>query len=126
MPTTSNAQKEKNVTTQKAATQSKKAGNAASKKSSTNRNWNVKGVIPETRVAVRKAAQKEGKKIGEWVNEKLMFAAQETLTSQPKLPARTIEDTLAELSKNFGVIAEKVNQIETNQKKPLLKRVFGL
>lgn len=56
--------------------------------------WQVKGVSFETREAVKAAARKSGKPIGQWVNETLHDAAVRDLSGQANLPAHRIEDQL--------------------------------
>jgi predicted HicB family RNase H-like nuclease len=50
-----------------------------SAKSQTVPKWTLKGIEPETRRAIEKAAKKEGKGLGQYCNEKLRIAATETL-----------------------------------------------
>ena len=47
--------------------------------------WTVRGVSPETRAAAKRAAQRAGKTLGEWVDDALRRAATERLTEA--LPA---------------------------------------
>ena len=60
--------------------------------------WQVKGVTPETREAVKRAARKSGMAIGTWTNEVLHRAAVDDLTGRDTLPAHRVEDQLAEIS----------------------------
>lgn len=76
--------------------------------------WQVKGVTPETRESVRRAARKAGLPIGEWVNQVLHRAAVEALTGQEQLPAKRLEDQLAEIS-------GKLDDLQ----RPFWKRFFG-
>lgn len=63
-----------------------------------NQAWQVKGVSPETREAVRHAARKTGKTIGQWVDDTLHREAVADITGQKDLPAKRLEDQLAELN----------------------------
>lgn len=45
--------------------------------------WTVRGVAPETRAAAKKAANRAGKTLGEWVDDTLRRAATEKLTEGP-------------------------------------------
>lgn len=57
--------------------------------------WQVKGVTPETREAVNRAARKSGKTIGQWVDETLHREAVAELTGKDNLPMERLEDQLA-------------------------------
>ena len=74
-------------------------------KTSTTKNtpWQVKGVSPETREAVKYAARKSGKSIGQWVNDTLHCVATEELTAvSSQLPAQRLEDQLDEINKRLN------------------------
>ena len=58
--------------------------------------WTIRGVSPETRTAVKKAARRAGQTIGEWMDETLREVATNGL--QRNLPAQRLEDQLAEIS----------------------------
>jgi len=60
--------------------------------------WQVKGVTPETREAIKQAARKSGKTIGQWVNETLHREAVADITGQKNLPAKLLEDQLSSIS----------------------------
>ena len=61
--------------------------------------WQVKGIDPETRAAVREAARRAGVSIGAWTNEVLHREAVAQLTGDRNLPAPAIENQLAELAR---------------------------
>ena len=75
--------------------------------------WQVKGVSFETREAVKKAARKSGRTIGQWTNEALHKAAIETITGQQTLPAHRLEKQLSEISDKLDTIDQ-----------PLWRRIF--
>lgn len=62
--------------------------------------WSVKGVSPETREAVKRAARKSGKTMGEWIDEALRLAATDALKQEPQHPPpmKRLEDQLAEIT----------------------------
>ena len=66
--------------------------------------WQVKGVMPETREAVKQAARRSGKTIGAWVNDALHQAAVEDITGKGSLPAKRLEDQLAELNDKIDAL----------------------
>ena len=74
--------------------------------------WSVKGVSPETREAVKKAARRSGQTIGEWMDENLRIAATDGLKGN--LPAQRMEDQLEAISTKL----DRLNQ-------PFWKRIFG-
>lgn len=76
--------------------------------------WQVKGVKPETREAVKQAARRKGKTIGAWVNDTLHKAAVEDITGQSSLPAHRVEEQLASIS-------DKLDSMQ----RPFWQRVFG-
>ena len=61
--------------------------------------WQVKGIEPETRAAVKEAARRAGMSIGAWTNEVLHREAVAELTGDRHLPALAVEDQLAELAR---------------------------
>ena len=61
--------------------------------------WQVKGIEPETRAAVREAARRASMSIGAWTNEVLHREAVAELTGDRNLPALAIEDQLTELAR---------------------------
>lgn len=65
-------------------------------KNETNATWTVRGVTPETRAAVKKAARKAGVPMGAWIDEHLRLAATDGL--KHALPAQRVEDQLAEIT----------------------------
>ena len=76
--------------------------------------WQVKGVTFETREAVKTAARKSGKTMGEWVNETLHAAAVAAISGQSNLPAHRIEDQL-------DAITAQLDEL----RRPFWRRLFG-
>lgn len=76
--------------------------------------WQVKGVEPETREAVKQAARRKGMTIGAWVNDTLHKAAVEDITGQSTLPAHRLEEQL-------DAITEKLDAMQ----QPFWKRMFS-
>lgn len=74
--------------------------------------WTVRGVTPETREAVKKAARRSGMTMGAWLEENLRLAATDGL--KRTLPAQRVEDQLA-------AISDKLDAMQ----KPLWRRLFG-
>lgn len=89
---------------------------SAKAKTSTTKNpaWQVKGVTPETREAVKQAARKGGKTIGEWVNDALHKSAIEELTAKQNIPAVRVEDQLSEITARLDHLSQ-----------PIWKRIFA-
>lgn len=87
------------------------------RKTSTTKNqaWQVKGVSPETREAVKQAARKTGKTIGQWVDETLHREAVADITGQKNLPAKRLEDQLSELNAKLD-----------EMRRPFWQRLFKL
>ncbi|MCE7031000.1 hypothetical protein [Jiella avicenniae] len=82
----------------------KKSRSTARKQAGGGNVWGVRGVSPETRVAVGKAARRAGVSIGEFCDRALRDAATETLKDQP--PAPRLEDTLAQIAEKMAAQAE--------------------
>jgi len=76
--------------------------------------WQVKGVEPETREAVKQAARRKGMTIGAWVNDTLHKAAVEDITGQSTLPAHRLEEQLDAISSKLDTM-----------NKPFWQRVFS-
>jgi len=74
--------------------------------------WTVRGVTPETREAVKKAARRSGMTMGAWLEENLRLAATDGL--KRTLPAQRVEDQLS-------AISDKLDAMQ----KPLWRRFFG-
>lgn len=80
--------------------------------------WTVRGVSHETRAAVKIAARKAGKPMGEWLDDSLSRAAIEQ-ASHAHVPAPRIEDALAK-------IVERLEAIEGRpQPRGFWSRMFG-
>ena len=87
-------------------------------KTSTTKNqaWQVKGVTPETREAIKQAARKSGMTIGQWVDETLHREAVAELTGKASqnLPMETLET-------QFQAINDKLDRID----QPFWRKIFG-
>ena len=77
--------------------------------------WNVKGVTPETRAAVKAAARRAGTTIGAWTNEALHRAATAELTGNAGLPAPRIDEQLAAIERRLDDLS-----------RPFWRRLFRL
>ncbi|GGD19800.1 hypothetical protein GTQ45_03255 [Pyruvatibacter mobilis] len=51
--------------------------------------WSVKGIEPEAREAAKSAARREGKTLGQWLNEKIIDASDADMPDMPGAPAST-------------------------------------
>jgi hypothetical protein len=101
--------------------------------------WSLRGVEPETRTALNKAADKLGKTIGEFFNEDLRVYATEILQGQPSSPPaapRDIEQMIeAKMTTMGDTLSAKLIEHITSQiqnakpadepKKGLLARILG-
>ena len=77
--------------------------------------WQVKGVTPETREAIKQAARKSGMTIGQWVNDTLHREAVAELTGKTdNLPMETLENQFAEIN-------AKLDRLD----KPFWQRMFS-
>ena len=76
-------------------TQENKATRSKTRKTTTDP-WTVRGVSPETREAVKKAARRSGVTMGAWLEENLRLAATDGL--KQTLPAQRVEDQLEAIS----------------------------
>jgi CHAD domain-containing protein len=99
--------------------------NTKKTKSSTAQNWNIKGIEPETRQKVTKAAKKSGVTIGAYVNRVLLEAANSDLSRKNKseVPVKMddIQDQLSNMNDAISALAEKLNQ----PKESVWKKIFG-
>lgn len=91
--------------------------------------WTVKGIEIETRIAVQKAAKKEGMTLGKYCNTKLREAAHESLKANT-LPIRT-EDLKDEIKNHIDSLKEDLYKIikdalEENSSKStsFLRKIF--
>ena len=75
--------------------------------------WQVKGVTPETRAAVKAAARRAGTTIGAWTNETLHRAATAELTGNTGLPAPRIDEQLEAIERRLDDLS-----------RPLWRRLF--
>ncbi len=81
------------------------------KTSKTNSTWTVRGVTLDTRSAVKVAARRSGKTLGEWLEETLSTSARKD-SSHNNVPAPRIEDTLTELIKTMQAQNQRLDKIE--------------
>jgi KaiC/GvpD/RAD55 family RecA-like ATPase len=85
--------------------------------------WTIKGVSPETRAAVTKAARRDGMKVGAWIDEKLRAAATETLQNSRDVAVRDDE-----LRDQVARLADRVEQLATEHERQagrgVLDRLF--
>ena len=93
--------------------------------------WTVKGIETETRIAVQKAAKKEGKTLGQYCNIKLREAAHNTLKIGNDLLVQP-EDIREEVKTQINALKEDLPEIvklALAEMKPeqisLFKRIFG-
>ena len=77
--------------------------------------WQVKGVTPETRAAVKAAARRAGTTIGAWTNEALHRAATAELTGDRGLPAPRIDEQLTAIERRLDDLS-----------RPFWQRLFRL
>lgn len=103
-------------------------GKTKNKKSTTDI-WSIRGVSYETRIAAKKAAKKENKKLFEWVEERLTEAAHAVLTRKA-VPAKPddIIDILKSLSdkiEKLSYLPDKVDELSKRQRQSFLKRLIG-
>jgi hypothetical protein len=85
--------------------------------------WSVRGIEPDTRRVIEKAAERAGKTIGQYINEDVRSFAQGQLT-QTQIPAAPIDiqNQIDYLTKMVEGIA---NRIPEQGKKSFWKRVFS-
>lgn len=86
--------------------------------------WTVRGVDLETRTAIEKAAQRNGKTIGQFVNEDLRQYAQDQLKKGSQPPMRQ-EDIRTELDDIKGMITQLAERIPAQEKRGFFQRLFG-
>lgn len=101
--------------------------NTKKPKSSTAKNWNIKGIENETRQAVTKAAKKKGLTIGAYVNNTLREAATRDLTSKTEVPVKMedIQTQLASMNETIALLADKLNQPKKSVWNMLFKKEEG-
>jgi hypothetical protein len=86
--------------------------------------WTVRGVDPETRTAIEKAATRSGKTIGQYMNEDLRHYAQDQLRKGAQPPIRQ-EDIRTELDDIKGMISQLAERLPGPEKKGFFQRLFG-
>lgn len=82
--------------------------------------WSVKGVTHETRECVRRAARKANLSIGDYVDKRLREVATMDLTGEVNLPAKRLEDQLAQLKEKLDTVAE-----QTKPHRGFFRRLFS-
>jgi hypothetical protein len=93
--------------------------------------WTVRGIDIETRRAAKFAAKREGKFLGDWLNETIRAAAHATLKGNT-LPARQedVTDALQRiLDERLRPITEQLAALSARPERrprPLLARILGL
>ena len=85
--------------------------------------WTVRGVDLETRTAIEKAAQRNGKTIGQFVNENLRQYAQDQLKKGSQPPMRQ-EDIRTELDDIKGMIVKIAERLPVQEKQSFFQRLF--
>ncbi len=98
--------------------------------------WTVRGVSPETRAAAKKAAQRAGKTLGEWVDDTLHRAATEKLTEAPLAmqgtqdAGKVLEAVLGRLERleALGAVSQAQSQAQSAPRPPrsFWRRFLGL
>jgi uncharacterized protein (DUF1778 family) len=86
--------------------------------------WSIRGVFPDTRLVIEKAAERSGKTIGQFINEDIREFTQSLLTkaAQPPTAPKDIQDQINHLTQMIEGIA---NRLPEQGKKSFWKRVFG-
>ena len=102
------------------------------KKSNTdNSGWTIKGIEVETRLAIQKAAKKEGMTLGKYCNTKLREAAVNTLKignnllSQPEDIKEEVKIQIEALKEDLPRIVKLALEEAKPQRISLLKRIFN-
>lgn len=106
-------------------------------KKTTDLPWSIRGVTPETRAYVIKAAQKENKKLGEWINDKLLKSAQEVFLDKIHPIAKmedkeviskilSVENSQLEQNAKIDQLTALVENIVKNQNKSIFGKLFRL
>lgn len=85
--------------------------------------WSIRGVEPDTRRVIEKAAERTGKTLGQYINEDFRSFAQGQLT-QTQLPAAPIDiqNQIDHLTKIVEGIATRLPE---QNKKSLWQRLFN-
>ena len=93
--------------------------------------WTIKGIETETRVAVQKAAKKEGTTLGKYCNAKLREAAGNTLKTGSKLLVQPedirdeVRTQINTLKEDLPLIVKLAMEESKADQKSFLKRIFG-
>ena len=86
--------------------------------------WTVRGVDLETRTAIEKIATRNGKTIGQYMNEDVRQYAQEQLKKGNQPPIKQ-EDIRTELDDIKGMIAQLADRLPAQEKRGFFQRLFG-
>jgi hypothetical protein len=86
--------------------------------------WTVRGVDLETRTAIEKIATRNGKTIGQYMNEDLRQYAQEQLKKGNQAPIKQ-EDIRSELDDIKGMITQLASRMPIQEKRGFFQRLFG-
>lgn len=86
--------------------------------------WTVRGVDLETRTAIEKIATRNGKTIGQYMNEDLRQYAQEQLKKGNQVPIKQ-EDIRSELDDIKGMITQLASRMPIQEKRGFFQRLFG-
>jgi ribosomal protein S7 len=86
--------------------------------------WSIRGVEPDTRAIIEKAAERSGKTIGQFINEDIRAFVQGQLTkgSQPPASPKDIQNQIDHLTQ---MVERIVNRLPEQGKKSIWKRLFG-
>jgi hypothetical protein len=86
--------------------------------------WVLKNISNETKAAVKKAATANNEYIGDYCNRVLLEVSQQEITK-----TRAVGKTADQMSQQnidlLAALAEKVDRLEKQYKKPFLSRIFG-
>jgi predicted hydrocarbon binding protein len=86
--------------------------------------WTVRGVDLETRTAIEKIATRNGKTIGQYMNEDLRQYAQEQLKKGNQAPIKQ-EDIRSELDDIKGMITQLASRMPIQEKRGFFQCLFG-
>ena len=91
--------------------------------------WSIRGVSHETRIAAKKAAKKEDKKLFEWVEEKITEAAHQVLSRKTVLakPDDVIDllKSMSDKIEKLSYLPDKVEELSKRKGQGFLKRLLG-
>jgi uncharacterized protein (DUF1778 family) len=85
--------------------------------------WSIRGVEPDTRRVIEKAAERTGKTLGQYINEDFRSFAQGQLT-QTQLPAAPV-DIQNQIDQLTQMIETLTNRMPEPGRKSFWQRLFG-